>query len=222
MNENVVVSARGCFVNLQTGEEWAKSEFVVAVGKFNRDFDHSFDAETQQNFNVKTINYRANSTLYEDNVVTVTLNSSIVFENGVKPICLNDHRQIEDSGRNRGIVGHFGAPENSDEIFSDVLNLASLDIVSKDKCERQMPESVHKYFNSEQLCLEYEVEYRYVRHSVMGEGVAIRVETNNKNKYYLRGVISGKYQQLDEENKLEYMIVSDAVPVEEFIKSNFV
>lgn len=221
VNAKVVVTARGCFKNLENGTDYNLQNYVVSVAKLYRDFYDSFDANNQQNLTIKTVNYREGPTYYKDNIATITLDGEIVWTNGVLPICLNDNHQIDDKAISRGIVGHFGTGGNSDDDFSHVMNIASLDVVEPAKCISKMPPKIHQFFNTEQHCLKYEVERKYVRHSVMGEGLAMRTLINDQRVYFLKGVISNQYNFLDiipsedseeSDRENEYMIVSDAFP----------
>lgn len=109
VNKKVVVTARGSFKNLTNGQQYDSRDYIVSVGKFYREFDNSFDYENnQQNFNVSAVTYREGPNFYEDNIAAVTLDSEIVWIDEICPLCLNDNSQIENSGKTRGVVGHFG------------------------------------------------------------------------------------------------------------------
>ena len=158
--ELIVLSAAHCFrTDLAEGvSEIVKSEYKVAVGKFNRDIDAP-ETEEIQTFEIVDVtipaNYNGKFSKYLGDIAVLTLDAAIIYRNHIAPACLNiNARGVREKqlpiDNTLGLVAGFG--QTRERKPSDVLRKIAVPIVSHEQCLKMAHDDYKHFLVNDKFC----------------------------------------------------------------------
>ncbi|XP_050559484.1 modular serine protease-like [Spodoptera frugiperda] len=195
INNDFIISAAHCFWNETAGGTKNAQSIAIAVGKHYRDWNNKSDIH-EQKFDVDKIFipelYQHISNGYARDIALLKLNTSIVYTNFVRPICLDfnivlplKQSQPYDIGRVAG--WGYMSPEGH---LPRVLRLVHLPYHLLETCADLTDISFRSHLGTDKICAGYNNGTATLCKGDSGGGLAFPVEKERITRYYLKGIVS--------------------------------
>ncbi|XP_055383261.1 modular serine protease-like [Condylostylus longicornis] len=192
---NVIISAAHCFWNTQTSSLNNESDYIVAAGKFYRDFYAKNEPENVQIRTIQQINtaiqFSGSDYDYLGDIAVLLLHDHIEFKSHIRPACVTwkNYNDRFISSNVPGIVAGWGITEsgaNSEELRS--VELLSLD---GESCKLRV--SKFNKISNDKFCVETS-EGKNVCSGDSGGGFLVPVPINGTIYYHLWGIVSNGFK----------------------------
>lgn len=194
LNAKTVISAMHCFWDRTEDKPFDNSEFRVVAGKFKRDFTAEEDLKTQT-LSIERINYLDGYSdlagLFASDIVIITLKSYIEFKTYIAPICIEYDLTYDERTVPPGWIGRVAGwgLEEANGLPSPQLKLIELPAVSRQECREKSNREFVPYITSDKFCAGFLTGVS-VCQGDSGGGLAFSKVINQKNKYFIRGIVS--------------------------------
>ncbi|KAF2880721.1 hypothetical protein ILUMI_25463 [Ignelater luminosus] len=192
ISARIVISAAHCFSSLSNGQKYSKDKYLIAAGKYYRNYNHVEDKSAQYS-NVDNImfppRYKGEINHYEADLAVVILTNPFTFTPRVQPVCVDwttkfEYQQI--SGDKRGVVLGWGQTVEGSKP-SDVLKELSIPVIPYERCYEQVPPNFRRFITYDKVCAGVLDAGQSTCQGDSGGGLAFK---NTNEKYFLRGIVS--------------------------------
>ncbi|CAH1398588.1 unnamed protein product [Nezara viridula] len=192
LHPKVILTAAHCIYN-ETYSAIENATFSVIAGKYYVSWKRKDPGE--QRFEVLKIKfpetYVGFTNRYAEDIALLELNAPINITSAIMPVCIdwNSKYLVEQLSTIGTIVG-WGLTENN--TVSDELLMANLEYIDFIKCRDRISEGFSFFITSDKFCAGVD-NGTAVEHGDSGGGLTFpRNTTNNKEQYYLYGIVSVK------------------------------
>lgn len=214
INPRVVISAMHCFWESSMHKAYPPCLFRIVTGKYYRQLNHKDDREARV-YAVKQIHshetYNDYEEYYSADIAIVSLKESIVYSVHVAPVCIRAHQAIgsrEVEPNSTGLVTGRSVT-NKNGGLSDKLNSVEVNVISRDMCQRNMPQAFHPFITDDKIC-GTQFNQTVMACSDGGAGLVIAEREKGVEKYYLRGITSteNKTKECDSNFAVTYLNIA--------------
>lgn len=192
ISARLILSAMHCFWDKQRNRKNSEDDFMIAVGKTNRDLFAEEDLKKQV-FRIEKIHnhetYRDLEGLYTGDITIILLKQNIDFTNYIAPACMYfnfDYTRLTVLPGLTGKVAGWGKTE-SGGVASDVLKSIEMPVVSDEECIRTSSEEFKKFLTSDKFCAGFYEMSIGVCEGDSGGGLVLK---DTDDRYYVRGIVS--------------------------------
>ncbi|XP_055383176.1 modular serine protease-like [Condylostylus longicornis] len=191
VKSNVIISAAHCFWDPLETRLYNESNYIVAAGKFYRDFysrDEPLAFQMSDVSNIKIPSQFSGADYdYVSDVAVVTLKNHILFKNHIRPACLpwNLNEEIFILNNKHGVVAGWGITNTGS--YSPELRSVELTAVDSDDCKRKVTRN--NKIPNDKFCVDTD-EGRNVCRGDSGGGFLVPIYDGDVAYYYLWGVVS--------------------------------
>ncbi|XP_063918856.1 uncharacterized protein LOC135134166 [Zophobas morio] len=193
LNQRVILTAAHCITNA-SGKLLPKEDYMVAVGKYFRQYDHPDDAEDAQFSSVHEMyiprQYKAHIQHYFGDVGIIVTTKIFDISASVQPICImwesKRHPALADPSRQKyAYVSGWGYTTEYRNL-SDVLRYIKVPLITDDDCNRDLTQDLIEYLTDDKLCAGFLNSSISVCKGDSGGGLVAKY---NK-RYYIIGIVS--------------------------------
>ncbi|XP_063836880.1 modular serine protease-like [Ostrinia nubilalis] len=194
VSAKVVISAAHCFWNNTIVKAQPASNYAVALGKLYRPWLLEEDKRVQKS-HVADIkmppHFLGGATNYQDDIAILLLETTIIYSNLVRPVCVDfgvlfEKRQLKE--QSLGKVAGWGLT-GADELESPFLKVVHLPYISISECQSKAPPDFRAYITGDKICAGYENGTSLCKGD-SGGGLAFPDSDKGTIRYYLRGIVS--------------------------------
>ncbi|XP_063919441.1 uncharacterized protein LOC135134643 isoform X2 [Zophobas morio] len=193
LNQRVILTAAHCITD-DKGKLQPKEQYVVAVGKYFRQYDHPDDAADAQFSSVYDMyvprQYKAYIQHYFGDVGIIITTKIFNISASVRPICVmwesKRHQVLTDPSRQKyAYVSGWGYTVEYTNL-SDVLRYLKVPLITDEDCNQRLPEDVIEYMTDDKLCAGFLNSSTSVCKGDSGGGLIAKY----KKRYYIIGTVS--------------------------------
>ncbi|KAJ3649365.1 hypothetical protein Zmor_021115 [Zophobas morio] len=193
LNQRVVLTAAHCITD-NKGKLLPKENYVVAVGKYFRKYDHPDDAEDAQFSSVYDTyiprQYKAQVQHYFGDVGIIVTTKIFDISASVRPICVmwesKRHQVLADPSRQKyAYVSGWGYTIEHKNL-SDALRYLKVPLITDDDCNEKLSEDLIEYMTDDKLCAGFLNSSTSVCKGDSGGGLVAKY----KERYYIIGIVS--------------------------------
>ncbi|XP_061725639.1 modular serine protease-like isoform X2 [Cydia pomonella] len=181
ISATVIVSAAHCFWRdlVQPAENYA-----VAVGKVYRPWWRDGGQKTDVSGIKVSPYFRGIDNNFQSDIALVTLRTAMVFNNQVRPVCLDFSVTFDEKQLQPGNVGKVAAWNKT-----PLLKFVELPYVDVEQCFADLPRSFLSFITSDKICAGTRNSTKLCNGDSGGGLVFPRTE-HGMERWYLRGVVS--------------------------------
>ncbi|XP_063918253.1 clotting factor C-like isoform X2 [Zophobas morio] len=193
LNQRVVLTAAHCITNVEAHLQ-PKEKYIVAAGKYFRQYNHTDDADSTQFSSVIEMfipyQYRGHARHYAGDIALIVTSKIFNLTINVRPICIiwqmTRYKELLDPTKTmRAYVTGWGfTREFTDR--PDVLNELEVPLITDQKCIEELPEDDIQYVTDDKFCAGFLNSSTSVCKGDSGGGLVIK---RNK-RYYIIGIVS--------------------------------
>ncbi|KAJ3649363.1 hypothetical protein Zmor_021113 [Zophobas morio] len=192
LNQRVILTAAHCITDIN-GKLLPKERYIVAVGKYFRQYDHPDDKDAQFSPVYDMYiprQYKAHIQHYFGDVGIIVTMKIFNISANVRPICVmwdsKRYQVLADPSRQKYayISGWGYTLEHKD--LSDVLRYLKVPLKSDDDCNENLTDDVIEYMTDDKLCAGFLNSSTSVCQGDSGGGLVARY----KKRYYIIGIVS--------------------------------
>ncbi|XP_063918421.1 uncharacterized protein LOC135133832 [Zophobas morio] len=193
LNQRVVVTAAHCVTNSEAQVQ-PKDNYVVAVGKYFRQYDHSGDAKTAQFSSILEIfvpyQYKAQARHYSADIAVIITEKKFDLSDSVGPVCVmwNPRRHqmlVDPTIAKRAYVSGWGYTSEQKNP-SDVLKHLKVPIITNERCLGSLDPDDVKYMTDDKLCAGFLNSSASACSGDSGGGLVSKY----KGRFYIVGIVS--------------------------------
>ncbi|XP_063910656.1 clotting factor C-like [Zophobas morio] len=192
LNERVILTAAHCITNNQGKLKPAKN-YIVAVGKYYREYDHPDDKNAQFCSVHKMFiprEYKGFSLKYLADIALIVTNNAFSVSVNVQPVCTvwqeNIHQILTDPNRTKeAYVSGWGYTTEYKNL-SSVLKHLKVPLVAGEECSQTLTSEEVEYLTHDKICAGYINSSSSVCNGDSGGGLVTLYE----NRYHVIGVVS--------------------------------
>ncbi|XP_063910051.1 uncharacterized protein LOC135127542 isoform X1 [Zophobas morio] len=192
LNERVILTAAHCVAD-DEAKQFPEQLYIVGVGKYYREYNHTED-ENAQFCSVHKIlvprQYKASVQNYRSDIALIVTNNAFTLSIYVQPVCMawktSIHELLTDPERTKdAYVSGWGYTVEYKDV-SAVLKQLKVPIVSEEECTKRLTPEVAQFYTDDKLCAGYINSSRSVCKGDSGGGLV----TLHENRYHLIGIVS--------------------------------
>ncbi|XP_055383193.1 uncharacterized protein LOC129613234 [Condylostylus longicornis] len=191
VKSNVIISAAHCFWNPLISKLYNESNYIIAAGKFYRDFyanNETFGFQLSDVSNIKIPSQFSGADYdYVSDIAVVTLKNHILFKNHIRPACLpwNLNEKNFILNNKPGVVAGWGVTNTGS--YSPELRSVELTAVHSEDCKRKVTRN--NKIPNDKFCVDTD-EGRNVCRGDSGGGFLVPIKHDNITYFYVWGVVS--------------------------------
>lgn len=191
VSARVVISAAHCFWNEKKVDIADEDNplFQIKTGKSYPEYDDEKETTQSQSFSVDDLKifsnfYGLRNNLIQD-VITVILNASIVFNLYTSPICIDYQSFREDQFVSPGLIGHMATWC----LNNSILKVSEISVITREDCKNNSPKELIDFITNDKFCARrsFSNDIGSCQDS-SGTGLVFPIENDGKIKYFLRGI----------------------------------
>lgn len=191
LNAKIVLSAVHCFWNGFADDYNDKSRYLIKAGKALR----VFADDGLQSLSVNRLEEYTGFTYengYHLDILLIILNEYIEFNAYTSPICIADEVDQEDRyippGQDGLVVGWaLDKLTGEPNLHSRIIELST---IGREQCKKGLPQEMLMFLPNDKFCAKTPSPDIILCESSSGTGFVAPIQTNNKTKYYIKGVAS--------------------------------
>ncbi|XP_055376970.1 mannan-binding lectin serine protease 1-like [Condylostylus longicornis] len=187
IHSNTVLSAAHCFYNTGTNRLNNASNYLIAAGKFYRQYETQEESEQYANVLSIHIPHNYEQLPIKNDVAVLILDHHLRYTPLVKPICIDFSSNIIPENLEGHIVG-WGATSIDDEISNELLT-ANFTTVTNKQCRTIVGPRDKSEITNEKFCAINEKGSTACQGD-SGGGFVVKKRVGDIERYFLLGVIS--------------------------------